>query len=158
SMEDLSIKSITTHSHAVLINVMLEAGDPGTETIAALFGKYELKTILYQKLMLDTTARISCIVDSRDGDRIDRFLEHISGKSIPHEVKREVATVSVIGTGVACNPEVITQMEQSLKTAGIPVMLAGNSSLSVTCLIPADSCQKAVQILHESFFTKSKSD
>lgn len=64
---------------------------------------------------------------------------------------KEVAKVSIVGAGMMSNPGVAAAMFGCLNEAGIQVQLVSTSEIKVSCLIPRQRIQDAVQACHRQF-------
>ena len=68
------------------------------------------------------------------------------------ETHGDLGTISVVGSGFACNVGAIFRVESLLAESNIRVLFSTSSALSVTCVVPRDSCKQAVEVLHNAFF------
>lgn len=71
------------------------------------------------------------------------------------EVDKNLAKVSAVGIGMRTHAGVAHRVFSSLTCQGIPIHMALSTEIRVSCLIAADDCQKALQVLHEAFFTET---
>ena len=63
-----------------------------------------------------------------------------------------LATVSLVGEGVKREPGIAARMFTSLADQEINIDLISTSNLMLTCVIPEDRAETAVQSLHREFF------
>ena len=65
---------------------------------------------------------------------------------------RECAKVSVVGGGMHGRPGVMSRVVAALHRTGIPIIQSADSHNVISCLVPADREQEAVEALHSVFF------
>jgi len=94
---------------------------------------------------------------------LDRAMEslksHLSQSEFPDlrfEVDKNLAKVSAIGIGMRTHAGVAHAVFSCVTRAGIPIHMALSTEIRVSCLIAADECQRALQVLHKDFFEKSE--
>ncbi|HHV75928.1 MAG TPA: aspartate kinase [Syntrophothermus lipocalidus] len=63
----------------------------------------------------------------------------------------DVAKVSIVGAGMQSNPGVAASMFEALADEGINIQMISTSEIKVSCIIGADSVEKAVNALHAKF-------
>lgn len=63
----------------------------------------------------------------------------------------DVAKVSIVGAGMQSNPGVAASMFEALADEGINIQMISTSEIKVSCIIDADSVEKAVNALHAKF-------
>jgi aspartate kinase len=67
------------------------------------------------------------------------------------EGEENLGKISVVGTGMLNRPGYAAKMFDALGGAGIPIRMVSTSEIQVTCVIPAERVEEAVQRLHEDF-------
>ena len=72
-------------------------------------------------------------------------------------VSQDIAKISISGAGMIGRPGVAAQMFSALATAGINIQMISTSEVKVSCVIDAIDCDRAIQILSETFEIKSSS-
>jgi aspartate kinase len=84
-------------------------------------------------------------------------LNHHRNESLKCEeiyVEREVAKVSIVGSGMMSNTGVAVKMFEALYEAGINIKSISTSEIRLTVLIDESLVDKAVQAVHNKFFQK----
>lgn len=71
-------------------------------------------------------------------------------------VEGDLAKVSAVGAGMVTNPGVAATMFTALTEAGIPIKMVSTSEIKISCVIPRDQAQEAVQRLHSTFGLNAK--
>lgn len=66
-------------------------------------------------------------------------------------VEADLAKVSAVGVGMVTNPGVAASMFTALTDTGIPIKMVSTSEIKISCVIPRDRAQEAVQRLHTTF-------
>lgn len=148
-IEHANATSVTSNTNVSLVR--FNAAEPNTLVdLMERIGQSDLQIISYHRESAGGRETLALVVDRDDL----ASLEEISGsmKSGPTmDVRHDLATVSVIGTGIACDAGTILRIERLLREAKISVLFAKTSSLSMTCLVPKTACKDAVDVLHTSF-------
>ncbi len=62
-----------------------------------------------------------------------------------------IAKVSIVGAGMIGRPKVASQMFNTLAAAGINLQMISTSEVKVSCVIAAEDCERAIQVLSQSF-------
>jgi aspartate kinase len=62
-----------------------------------------------------------------------------------------IARVSIVGAGMKSNPGVAAQMFEVLAAAGVNIEMISTSAIRISCVIPEDDVETAVQELHTAF-------
>jgi aspartate kinase len=153
-MEHAKPTSITCNPDIVLIRfVAAQAADAVGELFARLV-QSDSQIVSYHKESASDGTTLSLVLNRSDVQTLkDNLGELPSGLTM--EMRDDLATVSVVGSGFACNAGVIFQVEQLLSESNVPVSFVGTSALSVTCLVPEVECKRAVDALHAFFFAEA---
>lgn len=67
------------------------------------------------------------------------------------ETSEEVAKVSIVGAGMACNTGVASRMFRALADAGVSMEMITTSEIKVSALIAREQGQQALQAVHRAF-------
>lgn len=67
------------------------------------------------------------------------------------DLDERIAKVSVVGAGMKTEPGVAAKMFQALSAAGINIQMISTSPIRVSCVVDAESVERAVQVLHTAF-------
>ncbi|RXT14654.1 aspartate kinase [Ammoniphilus sp. CFH 90114] len=96
---------------------------------------------------------ISFSVSSNDLDRTLEILKLNQEKLGYEDVISEkgLAKVSIVGAGMVTNPGVAANMFKVLAEANINIKMVSTSEIKVSCIIPAEHTQNAVESLHTAF-------
>lgn len=82
-------------------------------------------------------------------EALDWFIRH---SRIDHyQVKRDVAQISIVGSGIANHYGVAYEMYDTLSKNGIEVLMTSTSEIKITALIPREKADLAVIKLHDKF-------
>lgn len=63
----------------------------------------------------------------------------------------DLAKVSIVGTGMQSAPGYAARMFGALARAAINITIISTSDIKITCVIPRDRAEDAVQVLHTAF-------
>ncbi|MEN9217416.1 MAG: aspartate kinase [Gloeomargarita sp. DG_2_bins_126] len=66
-------------------------------------------------------------------------------------IDREIAKVSVVGSGMVREPGVAARMFASLGQAGINIQMIATSEIKISCLVPRNLGKQALQVIHRGF-------
>ena len=80
-------------------------------------------------------------------ERLDQM--EIGGLDV--EVEIGLAKISVVGTGMRSHVGVAGVMFEALDRVGTPILNITTSEIRISCLIPQDRAEEALQALHEAF-------
>ena len=85
---------------------------------------------------------------------LEKNLKMIGGREIISDIN--VATISVIGTGVVRDPRVASRVFKTLARAETNVDLISSSNITLTCVIKERDVEKAVCDLHKEFISEER--
>ena len=112
--------------------------------------------IILQSIGRDGSKDISFTVAEGDAQAAKELMEEhkeaIGCKSI--EVSTEVAKVSIVGAGMAHNAGVASKMFEALFSAGININMISTSEIKVSVLVDERDADRAVQAIHDRFFSE----
>lgn len=81
----------------------------------------------------------------------ENFIKELSQRYKSYlDVKTELGAVSAVGEGIGSDPNVSLTVYDKLRQAGLPFAGSYLTPHSVTCLVPNDTVQDTVGLLHES--------
>ena len=69
------------------------------------------------------------------------------------EVSDQIAKVSIVGAGMIGNPGVAAAMFEALYDAGININMISTSEIKVSVLVDESDADRAVQVIHDKFFS-----
>ena len=93
------------------------------------------------------TEALDDALEALEGYKDSLCFDHVS-------FKKEVAKVSVIGSGMATNPGVAAKMFEALYNADINIKMISTSEIRVTVLIDEADTELAVKVIHDAFRLK----
>ena len=80
---------------------------------------------------------------------LDKLRDETSARDIV--VDESVGTVSIVGEGVQRETGIAARMFSALGLESINIDLISTSNLMITCVVPKDQLQHAVQAVHAEF-------
>ena len=111
--------------------------------------------IILQSIGREGSKDISFTVKKADMELAQRILEDnrdiIKFDSI--EVTDQIAKVSIVGAGMINNPGVAATMFEALFNAGININMISTSEIKVSVLVDDCDADRAVQVIHDKFFS-----
>ena len=125
--------------------------------IFSLLAKKDINVdIILQSIGRDESKDISFTVARDDAQTAKAILEElkesIGFKSI--QVDDHVAKVSIVGAGMAHNAGVASKMFEALYSAGINIQMISTSEIKVSVLVDERDADRAVQAIHDRFFSE----
>ena len=66
-----------------------------------------------------------------------------------------VAKVSVVGAGIESNPSIAAKMFEALFSAQVNIQMISTSEIKISVLIDQDKADKAVEVIHDAFFSSA---
>lgn len=112
--------------------------------------------IILQSIGRDSSKDISFTVARSDAEEAKAILEenreYIGFQSI--EVNTQVAKVSIVGAGMVNNSGVACKMFEALSSAGININMISTSEIKVSVLVDERDADRAVQAIHDRFFSE----
>jgi aspartate kinase len=69
----------------------------------------------------------------------------------PLAIDREIAKVSIVGSGMIGHPGVAAQFFAALAAEGINIEMIATSEIKVSCIVPKQDAQRALQVTHSAF-------
>lgn len=125
--------------------------------IFSLLAKAKINVdIILQSIGRGDTKDISFTVTKSDKDEAKRLLEeNKTYLGFDHiDVSDDIAKVSIVGAGMINNPGVASLMFEALYNAGININMISTSEIKVSVLVDADDADRAVQAIHNKFFSE----
>ncbi|WP_294552582.1 aspartate kinase [uncultured Pseudoflavonifractor sp.] len=125
--------------------------------IFSLLAKAKINVdIILQSIGRGDTKDISFTVHKSDKDEAKRLLEENKAYlGFDHiDVSDNIAKVSIVGAGMINNPGVASLMFEALYNAGININMISTSEIKVSVLVDADDADRAVQAVHNKFFSE----
>ncbi|MCL6593148.1 MAG: ACT domain-containing protein, partial [Alicyclobacillus sp.] len=109
--------------------------------------------VIVQSVVQASAVDVSFTVKEDDLERALRILRDFQAELVYLDLVCEdgLAKVSIVGAGMISNPGVAARMFQTLADADIPIKMVSTSEIKVSCIIPADEVDRAVQCLHDTF-------
>ena len=121
---------------------LLARNNVNVDIILQSIGRSETKDISFTVAKGDMELAQKLLEDNRDAIRFD----HI-------DVSDNIAKVSIVGAGMVNNPGVAATMFEALFSAGINISMISTSEIKVSVLVDAADADKAVQAVHDKFFS-----
>ncbi len=124
--------------------------------IFSLLAKEKINVdIILQSIGRGDTKDISFTVAKGDKDRAKQVLEeNREYLGFDHiDVSDDIAKVSIVGAGMINNPGVASKMFEALYNAGVNISMISTSEIKVSVLVDAADADKAVQAVHDKFFS-----
>lgn len=112
--------------------------------------------MIIQSIGADRTHNdIAFTVGSSDVPRAKKLSEALCKEMDAREVliDEDVAKVSIVGVGMIDRPGIAATMFNELAEAGINIKMISTSEIKISCLVNTEVAEKAVQVLHDVFFT-----
>ena len=158
TMEKIHVSGVAKDKNVSRLALVGLADQPGIAfKIFSLLAKKDINVdIILQSIGRDESKDISFTVARDDAQTAKAILEElkesIGFKSI--QVDDHVAKVSIVGAGMAHNAGVASKMFEALYSAGINIQMISTSEIKVSVLVDERDADRAVQAIHDRFFSE----
>ena len=158
TMEKIHVSGVAKDKNVARLALIGLADQPGIAfKIFSLLAKKDINVdIILQSIGRDESKDISFTVARSDADEAERILneekEAIKFKAL--EVNKQVAKISIVGAGMANNAGVASKMFEALYSAGINIQMISTSEIKVSVLVDERDADRAVQAIHDRFFSE----
>lgn len=158
TMEKTHVSGVAKDKNVARLALVGLADQPGIAfKIFSLLAKRGINVdIILQSIGRNNTKDISFTVNKSDMDAAKSVLEeHKDSINFDHiDVNDNVAKVSIVGAGMINNPGVAALMFEALFNAGININMISTSEIKVSVLVDINDADRAVQAIHDRFFTE----
>ena len=158
TMEKTHVSGVAKDKDVARIALIGLADQPGIAfKIFSLLAKKAINVdIILQSIGRDGSKDISFTVARGDAQAAREVMEEhkeaIGCKSV--ELNEEVAKVSIVGAGMANNAGVACKMFEALYSAGVNINMISTSEIKVSVLVDERDADRAVQAIHNRFFSE----
>ena len=158
TMEKTHVSGVAKDKNVARLALIGLADEPGTAfKIFSLLAKKKINVdIILQSIGREETKDISFTVARGDAEEAKKILEenqeYIGFKAI--EMNTQVAKVSIVGAGMVNNFGVASRMFEALSSAGININMISTSEIKVSVLVDERDAERAVQAIHDRFFSE----
>ncbi len=157
-MEKSHVSGVAKDKNVARIALVGLADQPGIAfKIFSLLAQKGINVdIILQSIGRDNSKDISFTVAQTDAQAARELMEErrdaIGCRSV--EVNEQVAKVSIVGAGMAHNAGVACKMFEALYSAGININMISTSEIKVSVLVDERDADRAVQAIHDRFFSE----
>ena len=156
---DDTVRGVAQDAHAARIAVLGLRNIPGVayKIFSVLAENNITVDMIVQSVRNSNDDKTDIIFTIDDADLSDakRVLDAMRDEGKVKEViyDDDTAKVSVVGAGMLGRPGVAARMFGALGRAGVNIDIVSTSEISISCLILRKDLDKAVQAIHDEFFT-----
>jgi aspartate kinase len=143
-------KSIAHNLHNLILTVSTPRMLQGHGFLSRIFDVFARHKISVDMV---STSEVTVSVTLDSNRNLEAAVEEL-GKFADVTVEKDRAIICVVGEGLRSTPGVAGDVFQSLKEAGVNVLMIsqGASKINIAFVVDDADCQKAVQALHRKFF------
>ena len=158
TMEKMHVSGVAKDKNVARVALVGLEDRPGIAfKIFSLLAKRNVNVdIILQSIGRDESKDISFTVSNDDMERAKQVMEEnkeaIGFQSL--EVSNEVAKISIVGAGMANNSGVACKMFEALYSANINIHMISTSEIKVSVLVEERDAERAVQAIHDRFFSE----
>ena len=158
NMEKTHVSGVAKDTNVTRLALVGLPDEPGIAfKIFSLLAKHKINVdIILQSIGRDGSKDISFTVGRSDGEEARRILEenkaYIGFQET--EINTQVAKVSIVGAGMVNNPGVASKMFEALSSARININMISTSEIKVSVLVDERDADRAVQAVHDRFFSE----
>ncbi len=157
-MEKTYVSGVAKDKDVARVALVGLADQPGIAfKVFSLLAKQNINVdIILQSIGRSSTKDISFTVAQGDAQKAKEVMEenkeYIGFHSV--EVNEQIAKVSIVGAGMANNAGVACKMFEALYSAGININMISTSEIKVSVLVDERDADRAVQAVHDRFFSE----
>jgi len=122
---------------------LLARNNVNVDIILQSIGRSDTKDISFTVAKGDMEHARQLLEENRDSIQFD----HI-------DVSDNIAKVSIVGAGMAHNAGVASRMFEALYSAGVNINMISTSEIKVSVLVDQREADRAVQAIHDRFFSE----
>ena len=158
TMEKTHVSGVAKDKNVARIALIGLEDRPGIAfKIFSLLAKEKVNVdIILQSIGRGESKDISFTVSQDDMERAHAIMvanqERIGFRSV--EVSDQVAKISIVGAGMANNSGVACKMFEALFSANINIHMISTSEIKVSVLVEERDAERAVQAIHDRFFSE----
>jgi aspartate kinase len=157
-VEQTKIAGVAKDTNCARIALVGLSDQPGVAfKVFRALAKYGINVdIILQSIGRNSEKDISFTVTKSDLEQAKEILEERK-ESLGFdrlEINDHVAKVSIVGAGMIGNPGVAANMFEALFNAGININMISTSEIKVSVLVDERDADRAVQAVHDKFFTE----
>ncbi len=157
NMEETKISGIAKDSNIARVALVGLKDEPGTAfKVFRQMAKYNIDIdIILQSIGRDNTKDISFTVAKPDVLRTKTALEELHSllKFESYSIDDSVCKVSIVGAGMINSPGIAATMFEALYDARINIHMISTSEIKVSVLIDQKHGERAMNAIHEKFFS-----
>ena len=158
TMEKTHVSGVAKDKNVARIALVGLADQPGIAfKIFSLLAKKDINVdIILQSIGRDESKDISFTVARSDADEAKAVMEE-NKDSIRFqriELDKQIAKISIVGAGMAHNAGVACKMFEALSSAGININMISTSEIKISVLVDERDADRAVQAIHDRFFSE----
>ncbi|NTV29754.1 MAG: aspartate kinase [Candidatus Omnitrophica bacterium] len=154
-IEDIAVTGVTSNKNEAKITVCAVPDQPGISAkIFNAIAKAGVNVdVIVQNVSHTRKTDISFTVPKAELPKALEAAAEVSAKIGAGEVlhSREVARVSIVGSGMRSHQGIAARMFEALAQAGINIEMIATSEISISCIIALDKVDAAVKVLHRKF-------
>ncbi len=155
AMEEVSIRGVAHNANVVKVSLVGVPDQPGVAAkVFEAVSRHGAKILLIVQAERRAGSNdISFLVSSDSLPLIEDDIATLAKELTDTKVvvDTDVGTVSTVGDGVQSSPGIAARMFSSLARENINIDLISTSNLMITCVVPKDQLENAVQAVHREF-------
>lgn len=154
-LEEIAVRGVTCNKSEAKITICAVPDKPGIA--AKIFNEISKAGVsvdtIVQNVSHTKLTDISFTVPKANFAKAVKTAEEIAQKIKAGEVlsDKNIARVSIVGSGMRSHPGIAAQMFDTLAQNKININMIATSEISISCIIDLDSTDKAVAALHKAF-------
>lgn len=154
-IEEIAVTGVTSNKNEAKITICAVPDQPGisAQIFNAIAAAGVNVDVIVQNVSHTKKTDISFTVPKSDIVRALKATEEIAVQigagAVLHS--KEIARVSVVGSGMRSHQGIAAKMFESLAKAKINIEMITTSEISISCIISLDKVNDAVKILHKAF-------
>jgi aspartate kinase len=154
-IEDIAVRGVTSNKNEAKVTICSVPDKPG---ISAVIFKAVAKAgvnvdVIVQNVSHTKKTDISFTVPKSELSKALKATRDVARKIGAGEIleDRNIARVSIIGSGMRSHQGIAARMFEALADARINIEMIATSEISISCIIALDKADAAVKVLHKAF-------
>ena len=160
TIEEVAVTGITSNKNEAKITICAVPDQPGVSAqLFTAIGKAGVNVdVIVQNVSHTRKTDISFTVPKSDLAKALKATEEVAARLGAGQVlhSKDIARVSIIGSGMRSHQGIAGMMFESLANAKINIEMISTSEISISCIIALDKVDTAVKTLHKAFALDKK--
>ena len=157
TVEQMLIRGVTKDTNVARISLTELKDQPGiAHKVFSLLANNRINVdIILQSIGREDTKDITFTVAEDNADLAVEVLRSAKESIAYRDIlcDKDIAKVSIVGAGMESNPGIASKMFGALADANVNIQMISTSEIKISVLININDAQRAVNAIHNAFFS-----